>query len=611
MNTFVDISLIVGIAAALICISALLVIYLLRTTTERFRLATYWYAGSTFSLFIAVAGVLGARVMPYTVAVVAVIGGAMFGIILAYAAVRQVHSKLMWWKPVIAFAVLATLGQGFLPYREAEVTTLMVTSSVINGPLALLISIDLFRRFKGPRNGFAILFGWPFLILGSTYLLRLVFLAGSESDTPIILSTAVIAFGLGVASMYWGFVLIIQREAELNLQLIEARRHTEVLAEQQARFFAQMNHEIRTPLNGILGIAEVLKPHLRAGEGAKLIRELQRSGQLLLSIVNEVLEYSKASAGKIVLEALPIDIEELLENVTAQHRRVAASKNIQLSLHVFPADMPPVLGDPTRINQIMQNLLSNALKFTREGEISVTATRADAGMDSGMIVITVRDMGIGMTQDQLDCLFVPFQQAAADTARRFGGTGLGMSIVQMLVDTMQGTIHAASEPGRGTTITVCLPLPEATLTAADRIIMQGTQDRDSDLKSLQILCADDDPINRLVLEALLEGYGIKPVMAQDGYEAVELALTHDFDAYVIDISMPGMDGVETLATLRDTDCQRNRPRPMAIAATAHVISEDVASYLQAGFDTHLPKPIRRDDLDKMLHSILTRTAQAA
>lgn len=607
MNTVVDISLIVGIAAALIFISAMLVIYLLRTMTERFRLATYWYAGSTFSLVIAVSGVLGGRVLPYTVAVVAVIGGALFGIILAYAAVRQVHSKLMWWKPVIVFAVLATLGQGFLAYRGAEVATLMVTSSVINGPLALLISFDLFRRFKGPRNGFATLFGWPFLILGSTYLLRLVFLTGTDTDTPIILSTAVIAFGLGVASMYWGFVLIIQREAELNLQLIEARRHTEVLAEQQARFFAQMNHEIRTPLNGILGIAELLKPHLRAGEGAKLLRELQGSGQLLLSIVNEVLEYSKASAGKIVLESLPIDLEELLENVTSQHRRVAASKNIQLSLHVLPADMPPVLGDPTRINQIMQNLLSNALKFTREGEISVTATRAQ----TGMIVITVRDTGIGMTQDQLESLFLPFQQAAADTTRRFGGTGLGMSIVHMLVDTMQGTIHADSEPGRGTTINVCLPLPEAKFTAPDRITMQGAQDRDSDFTSLQILCADDDPINRLVLEALLEGYGIKPVMAQDGYEAVELALTHDFDAYVIDISMPGMDGVETLATLRDTDRQTGRPRPMAIAATAHVISEDVASYLQAGFDTHLPKPIRRDDLDKMLHAIQSRTALAA
>lgn len=607
MNTVVDISLIVGIAAALTFISAMVVVYLLRTTTERFRFATFWYAGSTFSLVLAVCGVLGAGVLPYALAVVVIIGGALFGIIFAYAAVRQSNSRAMWWKPVIGFAVLATLAQGFLAWTGASVVTLMVTSSLINGPVSLLIAFDLFRRFKGPRNGFSVLFGWPFLAIGAVYLLRLMLLTGNGGDTAVILSTAVIAFCLGIASMYWGFVLIIQREAALNSQLITARRNTEVLAEQQARFFAQMNHEIRTPLNGILGIAELLKPHVRAADGAKLIRELQGSGQLLLSIVNEVLEYSKASAGKIVLESLPIDLEELLENVTAQHRRVATSRNIQLSLHVFPADLPPVLGDPTRINQIMQNLLSNALKFTHTGDIAVTALRDPAGQ----MVITVRDTGIGMTQEQLSTLFAPFQQASADTTRRFGGTGLGMSIVKMLVETMQGSIHAASEPGRGTTITITLPLPEAPLPTNDQDNAQGSKGVAGQFPSLRLLCADDDPINRLVLEALLQGYGITPVMASDGFEAVTLAQKQDFDAYVIDISMPGMDGVETLATLRDADQRMMRAQPMAIAATAHVISDDVQAYLQAGFDRHLAKPIRREDLEQMLQAIVMRASQLA
>lgn len=605
MITVVDISLIVGIAAALTFISAILVLYLLKTTTEKFRLATYWYAASTASLIVAVLGVLGMPILSFTMSAVAIIGGAHFGIIFAYAAVRQVHEKTMWWKPVLAVGLVITVLQGTMAYSGANVIHLMISSSLINGSLAVMISFDLFRRFHGPQNKFAVLFGWPFLVVGIAYLTRLLIVLAETNDALMLVSTAVIAFGLGIASMYWGFILIIQREAELNLQLKEARQKAEVVAQQQARFFAQMNHEIRTPLNGVLGITELLKQHVREGEGEALLRELNGSGQLLLSIVSEVLEYSKASAGKIELESLPIDLEELLDNVTSQHRRVALSKNIQLSLHVFPANMAPVLGDPTRINQILQNLLSNALKFTRAGEVSVTVTR-DA---DDLVVITVRDMGIGMTKEQVDHLFVPFQQAAADITRRYGGTGLGMSIVRMLVEAMQGQIHVESEPGRGTAITVALPLPEARLTESRRAADEVETGWVKAFTTLQILCADDDPINRLVLEALLEGYGVQPAMAEDGFEAVALAEGQSFDAYIIDISMPGMDGVETLATLRELDAKKGRSAPLAIAATAHVMSEDVETYLAAGFDAHLPKPIRREDLEAVLQSALMRNAQ--
>ena len=603
MNTVVDFSILVSVGSLLTLVSAMIVYYLLRTTTEDFRPAVHWYAGSTLFLVIASVGVLTNAVLPYALTAFLIITGAHLGVVLAYATFRQIAGAPLRWQPVVALSALACGVQGAVALADAEVMTLMLTSSLVNGPVAVLAGLDLGRRFKAANRAFVILLALPFVVVGFAYLLRLGVILATGDTVLMMISTAGIAFVLGVAGMIWGFSLIIQRETDLNQQLKQARRQAVVLSQQKARFFAQMNHELRTPLNGLLGLSELLHPHVRKGEGESLLRELQRSGELLLSIVNEVLDYSKAEAGKVQLELLPMDLEEVLENAAAQYRRVAASKSVNLSVHIRPADMPPVLGDPTRINQVFHNLLSNALKFTRAGEIMVTAERG-AG---DLVVFTVTDSGIGMTKEQLDVVFVPFQQASAETTRRFGGTGLGMSIVKMLVETMNGTIDVDSALGRGTTITISLPLPEAPKSKLGKVVQTPEAERSGTYAALEILCADDDPINRLVLQALLESYDVRPVMAEDGHEAVSLVGTRQFDAYVIDISMPGMDGIETLAALRAADRRPGDAMPMAIAATANVMSEDVDSYLSAGFDAHLPKPIRRADLEALLRTIRDRT----
>lgn len=598
MNSEVDFNLLVSVAALLTIVSVMIVYYLLRTTTEEFRATVNWYAGSTLFLVMASVGVLTAGILPFALTAILIITGAHFGVVLAYASFRQVAGSPLRWRPVVILSALACLGQGMLALAGAEVMVLMLTSSLVNGPVALVAGLDIGRRFKNANRAFKVLLMLPFLAIALAYLIRLAIIVMTGDGNLVMIGTAAIAFVLGVASMVWGFTLIIHRETEVNYQLKQARRQAVVLAQQKARFFAQMNHELRTPLNGLLGLSELLKPHVRQGEGESLLRELQRSGELLLSIVNEVLDYSKAEAGKVQLEVLPMDLEEVLENAASQYRRVAASKSVTLSLQVSPSDMPPVLGDPTRLNQVFHNLLSNALKFTRTGEIMVTAVR---GTDD-LVRFTVSDTGIGMTEEQLKVLFVPFQQASADTTRRFGGTGLGMSIVKMLVETMDGEIHVDSALGRGTTITFILPLPAAPKPKPKKDT-GAPSDRSGTYASLEILCADDDPINRLVLQALLESYGVQPVMAEDGHEAVSLGGTRRFDAYVIDISMPGMDGIETLAALRAADRRTGQAVPLAIAATANVLSEDVESYLAAGFDAHLPKPIRRADLETLLRSI--------
>lgn len=609
----VNLSLLVSVAAILSMISLALVAYLMRTASEQFHRATLWYGASTLFLLLAVSGVLLANLLPFAPSAVLVITGAHFGIVCAYGAFRHTASRPLDWRRVVALSGTLCLVQGVMAFLVNSALPLMVSTSVVNSLVALYAASDIIRLSRMDKRFLNILLGLPFAIIGMAYVLRLVMLAdtgGAEAAAASVAasaatSTAIIAFILGVASMYWGFALIIQREAALNQELLKARLQAETMSRQRARFFAQMNHEIRTPLNGILGLSELLKPHLPDGEGSALLAELQSSGNLLLSIANEVLDFSKAEAGHVQLETLPIDLREVLQSATGQYRRLAASKNVNLGLIIDPPDFPAIMGDPTRLSQILHNLLSNALKFTRSGEIAVTLTRPQPGM----VTISIRDTGVGMTQDQINTLFLPFHQGGADTTRRYGGTGLGMSIVKMLVDAMKGQIRVESRTGQGTTIALDLPLPDAPTLTRPAPEPGEAADWAAHCAGLSILCADDDPINRLVLQALLQLDGIDPVMAEDGHEAVRLACLQSFDAYLIDISMPGMDGVETLMTLREGDSRQPGTPPLAVAVTANVMTEDVHSYFAAGFDAHLPKPIRREELTTILREILSRKYQ--
>jgi signal transduction histidine kinase/ActR/RegA family two-component response regulator len=601
----VNLSLLVSVAAILSVISLALVVYLMRTASDQFHKATIWYGASTVSLLVAVLGVLTANLLPFALTATLVITGAHFGIVCAYGAFRHTALRPLDWRRVAVLSGGVCLVQGAMAIFADTALLLMISSSLVNSLLAFYAASDIMRLSRMEKRFLNVLLGLPFAIIGLAYVMRLVALADAGSAGVAAASTAIIAFILGVASMSWGFALIIQREAAMNQELVKARLQAETMSRQRARFFAQMNHEIRTPLNGILGLSELLKPHLPDGEGAALLAELQSSGNLLLSIANEVLDFSKAEAGHVQLETLPIDVREVLQSATGQYRRLAASKNVNLDLQIRPQEFPTIMGDPTRLSQILHNLLSNALKFTRAGEIAVTLTRPEPGM----VTISIRDTGIGMTQDQINTLFLPFHQGAAETTRRYGGTGLGMSIVKMLVDAMNGQIRVESRPGQGTTIALDLPLPDAPTAARPAPQPGAAADWATDCAKLSILCADDDPINRLVLQALLQLDGIDPVMAEDGHEAVRLACLQRFDAYLIDISMPGMDGVETLMTLREGDSRQPGVKPMAVAVTANVMTEDVDSYFAAGFDAHLPKPIRREELETILRAILSRKYQ--
>lgn len=600
-STLIDIRLIVSVAATLTLVSFAFLVSLLGTKEAVFRRAALWYGASLAGLIVAVLSVLVVFSLKFAGGAMAIIAGAHFGLLFAYLAIREAFGQPLPARRMIGLSVTICLGQAVVAVLAGHVSVLVATSSAVNGALGLLACSDLLRLAINNRRKLLFLPALSFALVGLCYLARLWLVFSGPNEVAVMAVTALIAFALGAASMAWGFALVLLRESWLNRQLMEAREEAETMVQQRTRFFSQMSHEIRTPLNGILGLTDLMSVHVKGEDGRGLLRNLRSSGELLLSIVNELLDFSKAEAGRIELESLPMDLAEVVRLVASQYRGLGQGKGVAVSFSVEPAPFPILRGDPTRMSQILHNLLSNALKFTSAGEVRVELYHAG----DGVVGITVSDTGIGMTDAQLETLFQPYRQAASDTARRYGGTGLGMSIVKMLVDAMHGTVTVQSQPGRGTRFQLRLPLPlaQSALPRADAGEMKDDDWR-RHAGRVRVLCADDDHINRLVLQAMLESIGITPIMAENGYDAVRLAAVEDFHAYLIDISMPGMDGVETLAVLKEGNARRGQDHPVAVAVTANVLSDDVGRYLAAGFDVHLPKPIGRGDLEAVLRRIV-------
>jgi CheY-like chemotaxis protein len=358
-----------------------------------------------------------------------------------------------------------------------------------------------------------------------------------------------------------------------------------------------MSHEIRTPLNGVLGMAELLDTTLSEPRQKLMIRTIRNSGEVLLSILNNILDMSKIESGKLELEQVAFNPAELARQVEAVYALQAEEKGLEFEVLTSLGSEMGRLGDPYRIVQILHNLLSNALKFTDKGGVTLKlACRAGKPM-----TIEVTDSGIGMTPEQTARVFDSFEQADGSVTRRFGGTGLGMSIVRQLVTLMGGEIAITSMPDRGTVARVTLPLPEADLPATGNttVPVTGAEVR---LDGRRLLIADDSATNRLVLQEMLADTGADITLVEDGLQAVAMWKSRSFDLLLLDISMPVMDGLTALKNIRAAEAGMGKTAVPAIAVTANAMAHQVADYIVGGFDSHLSKPFRRQEL---LHAIVT------
>ena len=363
-------------------------------------------------------------------------------------------------------------------------------------------------------------------------------------------------------------------------------------------FLANMSHEIRTPLNGVLGMAELLESYLTDPEHQRMIGTIRRSGESLLNILNDLLDMSKIEAGKLELETASFRPKELVDQIEDLLSLRAQEKGLAFEILMGSGTDKPRLGDPHRVRQILHNLVSNAVKFTEEGEVMIKVT----GSEGKPLKIEVRDTGIGMNEDQIERLFEDFTQADNTTTRRFGGTGLGMSIVRRLVEMMKGEIKVDSRPGEGTVMRVTLPLPMG----ADEVLPAPVEEPLKSIEGVRILAADDNATNRALLEDMLKRRGVDLTVVSDGKQAVEAWEPDRFDLLVLDISMPVMDGIAALHGIREREAAAGRPETPAIAFTANAMAHQVSEYIINGFDTHVPKPFRMEDLTRAIGALVVR-----
>ncbi len=363
-----------------------------------------------------------------------------------------------------------------------------------------------------------------------------------------------------------------------ELALMEAQRAAEAAGEAKAAFLANMSHEIRTPLNGVMGVLHLLKSEHLTDDGRALLDEALSCGQMLAELLNDVIDFSKIEAGRLELACEPVDVRALVEGVGRLLKPQAQAKGLQLIVDACP-DLGWVRSDPVRLRQALFNLLGNAVKFTERGHVIVRCRMADAGV----LRCEVEDTGVGIPEAAQARLFQRFNQADASTTRKFGGSGLGLAITKRLAEMMNGQVGFSSVEGQGSTFwfEVAAEPAEAQLAveAAPQTVLEG----------LRVLVVEDNATNRLIATKLLENLGASVETAADGYLGVEAAARGGFDLILMDVQMPGIDGLEAARRIRGLG------GPVAttpiVALTANVLSHQRQAYLDAGMDGVVGKPI--------------------
>jgi two-component system sensor histidine kinase TorS len=377
----------------------------------------------------------------------------------------------------------------------------------------------------------------------------------------------------------------------------EAREKAEIANRAKSDFLATMSHEIRTPMTGMLGMLRILSAAPLSREQRHRLDVATSSGEALLGILNSILDYSKIESGRIAVEPVRFNLKDTIKGVIELMRPSAAEKGLKLRFSCDASLSGDHLADAGKLRQIVFNLVSNAIKFTERGRVSVAVRRLGTDAAADRVVIAVADSGIGIAPAEIDHIFEPFTQADASTTRRFGGTGLGLAISRRLAERMGGSLTVKSAPQAGSYFCLTMTLPQAETSPLARETVRQPRRRGP---ALRILAVEDDPATRIVVQSFLESLGHHVLVAVDGYKAVELAEREMPDLVILDVSLPGMDGPEVARHIRAIDGLADVP---VLAMSAHVYRDEVASYLRAGMDGFVGKPLTPEDLAEALDAI--------
>jgi len=378
----------------------------------------------------------------------------------------------------------------------------------------------------------------------------------------------------------------------------EALRQAEQLAETKSRFVATMSHEMRTPLHGMLGLVRILRQRERDPQALHQLDLIRGSGDHLVSVINDILDFSRMEAGSLPLHQQPFNLYNLFAEVAETSNVTATEKGLSLEMRL---DMPrgvEVMGDPLRLRQVLHNLLGNAIKFTPEGFVRLHAWR---DTESGDVRVAVEDSGIGIPPEEQSRIFEAFHQAEGTYQRRFGGTGLGLTISRELARVMGGSLACRSQVGEGSVFTLSLPLPV--------IATPSTARTSEDVKAFwmespehvpHVLLVEDNPVNAIVAEAELQNLGIQVTVLRDGQQAVQWLESQPVDLVLMDCEMPGMDGFEATRRIRDRESATGRSPVCIVALTANGWDAYARRCLEVGMNDHLAKPFRPEDLARTI-----------
>ncbi len=381
-----------------------------------------------------------------------------------------------------------------------------------------------------------------------------------------------------------------------SMRLVTAMKKADAATRAKSAFLANMSHEIRTPLNAVLGMAELALKEKDDAKRDLCLRRVMEAGNSLLSVINDILDFSKIEAHKLTLETIDFDLRTVLDAAMDIHRLQIEAKGLELSIRVAENVPHTLVGDPSRLKQVLVNLTSNAIKFTETGGIDISATLA-AGPTSPMqgdevtVAFTVADTGIGIPEDKQKLIFESFLQADDSITRKHGGTGLGLAICKLLVELMHGRLRLSSVEDEGSAFTFTARLKVGNPDAIPEALIETQPEG---IPKLTVLLADDNALNRHLVEALLTEHGHTVISVGNGALALEAVKKQPFDLVLMDVQMPIMDGVTATRAIRDLNSGALNPSIPIVAITAHALKGDKERFLEAGMNDYISKPIRMD-----------------